>query len=136
MTNLIRLTAIFIRANVESIEAVNAADALADVTDGVINIEEAGFVFSSLLKRKFEITDCVPNVATAFVVTSINELRKAIHERDFKLSYDIADILQALPTNEYLKDKKAVSSFNKIYIMKYNKKHGAKLPLIVMKEQL
>ncbi|WP_295085893.1 hypothetical protein [Ruminococcus sp.] len=131
MTNFIKLTAVFIRANVESLEALNAADALADITDCIITIDDAVSVISSLLNREFEINECVPNVATAFVVTTINALRKALHEHDFRLSYDLADILQALPDNEYLCNKEDISSFNNTYIKKFNKKYGLKLPLIV-----
>ena len=131
MTDLIRLTAVFIRANVNSDEAVNAADVLADLTGGNIPIEEALPVISSLLNRKVEVRDCVPNMATAFVLTSIRELRKALHDGEIGFAYDIADIMQAIPENEYISDKKAVSAFNRTYIIKFNKKHGTKLPLIV-----
>jgi hypothetical protein len=131
MTDLIRLTAVFIRANVNSDEALNAADILADVTEGNIPIEEAVPVISSLLNRKVEVRDCVPNTATAFVLTSIKELRKALHDGEIGLAYDIADIMQAFPENEHLSNKKAVSAFNKTYIVKFNKKHGTKIPLIV-----
>ncbi|MBR5682367.1 MAG: hypothetical protein IKW96_03665 [Ruminococcus sp.] len=131
MTDIIRLTAVFIRANAGSAEAVKAADALADMTEGSIPMEEAVYVISGLLNRELEVRECVPNAETAFVLASLKELRKALHDGSTGSAYDIADILQALPEKEYLSDKKAVSAFNRTYIIKFNKKHGTKLPLIV-----
>lgn len=130
MTGLIKITAVFIRANVDSGEALKAADTLADLTDGRISAEDAVSIISSLLKSQLEIRECVPNEATAFAVTSIRELGKALHERDLGLAYDIADILQALHEKKFISDKRSVSDFNKVYIKQFNKKHGIKLPFI------
>ena len=131
MTGLIKIAAVFIRANVDSEEALKAADTLVDLTDGRISAEAAASVISSLLKCELEIRECVPNEATAFVVNSVKELRKALTEHDLGLAYDIADILQALPEKKFISDKRSVSDFNKDYIKQFNKKHGIKLPLIV-----
>ena len=131
MTELIRSAAIFIRANVDSDEALKTAEALAELTDGRIPAEAAVSVISSFLHRDFEIREYVPNEATAFVVTSVKELHKALTERDLGLAYDIADILQALPESKLIGDKRSVSDFNKVYIKQFNKKHGIKLPVIV-----
>ena len=131
MTGLIKITAVSIRANVGSEDAMKAADTLADLTDGRISAEDAVSIISSLLKSQLEIRECVPNEATAFTVTCVKELRKALTERDLGLAYDIADILQALPEKKFISDKRSVSDFNKDYIKQFNKKHGIKFPLIV-----
>ena len=74
MTGLLKITAVFIRANVDSSEALKAADALADMTEGRITAEAAVSVISSflnkdleMLSREYEIKECIPNGATAFV---------------------------------------------------------------------
>ena len=131
MTGLLKITAVFIRANIDSDEALKAADALAALTDSRISAEAAVSVISSFLHKDLEIRECVPNEATAFAVTSVRELYKALTERDLGLAYDIADILQALPEKKFISDKRSVSDFNKIYIKQFNKKHGIKLPMIV-----
>ena len=131
MTDIISLTAVFIRANTDYAEAVKAADTLAALTDGSIPPEAAVAVLSSLLGRKLHIRNCVPNGATAFTVTSIKELRNALSRNDTGLAYDIADILRALPENKYFSDKRSISDFNKVYIEQFNKKHGISLPQIV-----
>ena len=131
MTELIKATSVFIRANTGSEEALKASDALANAIDGAISLTSAVSVISSLLGREFLVRDCVPNGATAFAVNAVRELRKALRADEPGTAYDIADILQALPEKVYLTDKRAVSDFNRTYIAPFNKKHGLKLPLIV-----
>ena len=131
MTDIIRKTAVFIRANADTAESRHAADALADMIDGRISADEALAILSDSLGCELQIKSPVPNAATAFVVFSSRELRRTLDSGDTALACDIADVLQALPENMYLSDKKAVSAFNKTYIRKFNKKHMSRLPEIV-----
>ncbi|MBP5433380.1 hypothetical protein [Ruminococcus sp.] len=130
MIDLIKRTSVFIRSNVESDEALKAAVALAELIEGKISVYSTVLIISSLLKSEFEIKDCVPNEATAFVITSIRELYKSLTERNLVLANEIADVLQALPENKYYKNKRSISDFNKVYIKQFNKKHRTQLPFI------
>ena len=131
MLDLIRKTAVFIRADVCSANSIRTAEVLESLIDGRLAEDAAVSEISACLNCESRIKYCVPNNATAFVVFSLKALNKALSRNDFGLAYDIADILQALPEKEYLKDKKAVSLFNKTYIRKFNKKHLSHLPEIV-----
>ncbi|HNZ98730.1 hypothetical protein [Ruminococcus sp.] len=131
MTDIIRKAAVFIRANAESAQGQRAAAALADMIDGNITAEEGLAALSECLGCELQIKSTVPNEATAFVVFSAREIRSAFDSGNAELAWNIADILQALPENMYLSDKKAVSAFNKTYIRKFNKKHIPRLPEIV-----
>ena len=130
MIDLIKRTSVFIRSNVESDEALKAAVALAELIEGKISAYSTVLIISSLLKSEFEIKNCVPNEATAFVITSIRELYKSLTERNLVLANEIADVLQALPENKYYKNKRSISDFNKVYIKQFNKKHRTQLPFI------
>ncbi len=131
MLDLIRKTAVFIRADIRSAKSIRTAEVLECLIDGSLAEDAAVSEISACLNFESRINYCVPNNATAFVVFSVKALNKALSGNDFGLAYDIADILQALPEKEYLKDKKAVFSFNKTYILKFNKKHLSHLPEIV-----
>lgn len=131
MTELIRTTAVFIRTNTDTAEALKAAVTLADAIDGNIPLSAAVSGLSALTGRKSEVKDCVPNTATALVVSCIRELRSTLTVHNRELADDIADVLQALPENKYFSDKKTTAAFNSSCIDKFNTKHGIKLPHIV-----
>ncbi|MBR6996437.1 MAG: hypothetical protein IKH96_10535 [Ruminococcus sp.] len=131
MTDIIRKTAVFIRANTDTAESRQAAAALADMIDGRISADEALAILSDCLGCELQIKSPVPNGATAFVVFSAREMHRALESGDEAFAGDIADVLQALPDKEHLNGKKAVSAFNKTYIRKFNKKHISRLPEIV-----
>ena len=77
MTDIIRKTAVFVRANAESSRGQRAAAALADMIDGKITADEGLAALSECLGCELQIKSTVPNEATAFVVFSAREIRSA-----------------------------------------------------------
>ena len=100
MLDLIRKTAVFIRADIRSAKSIRTAEVLESLIDGKLAEDTAISEISACLNFESRINYCVPNNATAFVVFSVKALNKALSGNDFGLAYDIADILQALPEKE------------------------------------
>ena len=131
MTDLIKTSAVFIRANISTSESLNLVVGLDDMINCRTDRHSALSAISAITGRSFDIAGHVPNSATAFVLVSVRELRQALDEKDFDLAFDIADVLHSMPDKYTLHDKKAVESFNKVCIQPFNSKRMCQLPEIV-----
>ena len=131
MLDIIRETAAFICAENNPDRIVSSAEALYGMTSGSLSPDDGMRVLSTLTGKELTIKGNVPNRATAFVVSTADELHKSAVKGDISAVKELAEILGALPAKSSNDIRSSIADFNCKYIAGYNSRHSVKLSYII-----
>lgn len=132
MIDVIKKTAGFIKEHPKSPNSLCCAEALYGIINGSMTSKSAITAISSILGYSININDDVPNVATAFVVTSVKLLRDILVAQHYWIAHDIAELLLDMPSKDKLNDRNMVFDFNAARIRPFNQKYPFRIPDIVI----